>query len=68
MHTTASPLFADESADLTHEVARVVADPEAWLHTPHPSLGGGRPIDLIGTPAEQRLRDLLRAIRHGMLL
>ena len=68
MHQAAAPLFADESADLHHEVARIVADPEVWLHTPNAHLGGESPINLIGTPEEQRLRDLLRAIKHGMLL
>ena len=68
MHKAASTLFADESADLHHEVARIVADPEVWLQTPHTHLGGESPIRLIGTPQEQRLRDLLRAIKHGMLL
>ena len=67
MHKAASTLFADESADLTQEVARIVADPEGWLHTPHAHLGGVSPITLIGTPEEQRLRDLLRAIKHGMV-
>ena len=67
MDKTASTLFADESADLHHEVARIVADPEAWLQTPNTHLGGKSPIHLIGTPQEQRLRDLLRAIKHGML-
>ena len=67
MHKAASPLFADESADLTQEVARSVADPEVWLHTPHAHLGGESPITLIGTPEERRLRDLLRAIKHGMV-
>ena len=67
MHKAASPLFADESADLQQEVARIVADPEVWLHTPHAHLGGESPITLIGTPEEQRLRDLLRAIKHGMV-
>ena len=68
MHQAAATLFADESADLQHEVARIVADPELWLHTPHTRLGGESPITLIGTPEEQRRRDLLRAIKHGMLL
>jgi len=67
MHQAASPLFADESADLHHEVARLVADPEVWLQTPHTHLGGEPPIHRIGTPQEQRWRDLLRAITHGML-
>jgi hypothetical protein len=50
MPKAASTLFADESADLTHEVAQVVADPEAWLHTPNVHLGGEHPIYLLGTP------------------
>ena len=45
-----------------------MADPEVWLQTPNTHLGGESPIHLIGTPQEQRLRDLLRAIKHGMLL
>jgi len=68
MHKAASTLFADESADLHQEVARIVADPAVWLQTPNTHLGGESPINLLGTPQEQRLRDLLRAIKHGMLL
>ena len=49
MHKAASTLFADESADLKHEVARIVADPEVWLHTPHAHLGGESPINLAQT-------------------
>ena len=67
MPKAASLLFADESADLTQEVARIVADPEVWLPMPHAHLGGESPITLIGTPEEQRRRDLLRAIKHGMV-
>ena len=67
MHKAASTLFADEIADLKQEVARIVADPEVWLHTPNAHLGGESPITLIGTPEEQRLRDLIRAIKHGMV-
>lgn len=68
MPQTATPLFTDESADLKHEVAQIIAEPDVWLHTPHAHLGGESPINLLGTPAESRLRDLLRAIKHGMLL
>ena len=68
MPKAAATLFADESADRHHEVARIVADPEVWLQTSNTHLGGERPIHLMGTPAEQRLRDLLRAITHGMVL
>jgi uncharacterized protein (DUF2384 family) len=65
--SSASTLFTDETADLKHEVAQIVADPDAWLYTPNEALGGDSPINLIGTPEEQRLRDLLRAIKHGMV-
>ena len=68
MRKAAATLCADESADLHHEVARIVADPEVWLQTPKTHLGGERPITLLGTPQEPRRRDLLRAIKHGMLL
>lgn len=64
---SAATLFTDEAADLKQEVAQIVADPEVWLHTPNEALGGDSPINLIGTPEEQRLRDLLRAIKHGMV-
>jgi uncharacterized protein (DUF2384 family) len=64
--SSASTLFTDEVADLKREVAQIVADPEVWLHTPHEALGGDSPINLIGTPEAQRLRDLIRAIKHGM--
>ena len=67
MHKAASTFFADESADLTQDVARIVADPEVWRQTPHGHLGGESPITRIGTPEEQRLRDLIRAIKHGMV-
>ena len=68
MHQAAATLFADESADLHHEVARIVADPEVWLQTPNTHLGGESPLNLMGTPQEQRRRDLPRAITHGRLL
>lgn len=67
MHpSVAAALFPDEAADVKQEVAQIVANPEVWLHTPHAALGGDSPMNLIGTPQEQRLRDLLRAIKHGM--
>ncbi len=67
MPNTAPPLFTDESADLTREVAQIIAEPDVWLHTPNAHLGGETPMNLLGTPAESRLRDLVRAIKHGMV-
>lgn len=45
------------------EADALFEDGRAWLHTEHPMLGAQRPIDLIGTPREQQVRDLLRRIR-----
>jgi hypothetical protein len=43
----------------------VVPDWQVWQNTPNPVLGGERPVDLINTPKEQVLQDLLRAAKHG---
>ena len=56
----------DETADLETLMAEVVPDAETWKQTPNPVLGGRRPIDLLRSPQEQVLRDLLRAAKHGM--
>jgi len=56
----------DETADIERLIAEVVPDAEAWKQTPNAVLGGKRPIDLVHTPQEQVLRELLRAAKHGM--
>jgi uncharacterized protein (DUF2384 family) len=66
MPFSASDLFDDELCDIKREVEQIVADPGHWLKTPHDQLGGRKPLDLIGTKDEQQLRDLIRAIKHGM--
>lgn len=57
----------DETADLEKLIDEVVPDPETWKQTPNPVLGGRRPIDLLHSPQEQVLRDLIRAAKHGMV-
>jgi hypothetical protein len=59
-------LFPGEDRDIRREIAKVVDNPEKWLATANDQLGGQKPCDLIGTNREQHLRDLLRAIKHGM--
>jgi uncharacterized protein (DUF2384 family) len=45
----------------------VVQDPDEWLRQPNDQLGGKRPQDFLGSPEKEKLlRDLLRAIKHGM--
>ena len=64
---SASDLFEGEMHDLKAEAGTIVDDPDSWLNTPNDRFAGKKPIDLIGTNKEQRLRDLLRAIKHGMV-
>ena len=64
---SASDLFEGEMHDLKAEVGTIVDDPDGWLNTPNDRFAGKKPIDLIGTNEEQRLRDLIRAIKHGMV-
>jgi hypothetical protein len=52
--------------DIRQEVESIVADPAQWLNTENDQLGGRKPEDLIGTVDEQHLRNLIRAIKHGM--
>lgn len=56
----------DETASLDGLIAEVVHDPEQWKRTPNDVLGGRKPTDLIGTDHEERLRELLRALKVGM--
>ena len=57
----------DETVDLEGLIQEVVPDPEHWKHAPNPVLGGERPIDLLHTPKESILRDMLRAAKQGMV-
>lgn len=55
--------------EFRREIADVVLDPDRWLITPHDLLGGREPIDLLNTgnaEDEQKVRDLIEAIKHGI--
>ena len=56
----------DETVDLEQLIEDVVPDPASWKITPNPVLGGVRPVDLMNTPRERSLRDMLRAAKHAM--
>lgn len=60
-------LLPDEMPDLREEVKRLVADPDLWLDTPHELLGGQTPNEVIMQGDPQRVRDLLRAIKYGVM-
>ncbi len=51
---------------LIEVVSGFVDDPEGWFRTPNIEFEGRRPIDLLGTPDEQRLKDGIEAAKLGM--
>jgi hypothetical protein len=46
-------------------VRDLVAEPDKWLDTENDQLGGEKPRQLMGTPKEPVLRNLLEAIQYG---
>jgi hypothetical protein len=63
----ASTLFDDETADVVHEVGTIIGNPDEWLDEPNDRFEGRPPRALINTDEEQRLRDLIRAVKHGLV-
>lgn len=45
--------------------SELIDQPEKWLDTENDQLSGEKPRNLIGTPKEFALRNLLEAIKHG---
>jgi hypothetical protein len=43
----------------------LLAEPDKWLDTKNDQLGGEKPRDLVGTPKEPVLRNLLEPIKYG---
>jgi hypothetical protein len=57
----------EETDDLTREVDKIVDNPDRWLRTPNDEFGGEAPGNLIGSPHQNLLRDLIQRVKHGML-
>ncbi len=51
---------------LLEDVAGFVDDPESWFRMPNAEFEWRRPIELLGTPDETRLRDRIEAAKLGM--
>ncbi len=65
--TLAAVLLPGEHRDIRVDVQDLLTNANEWLETPNTNYNGRRPMDLIGTPDEQMLRDALRsAIYSGM--
>jgi uncharacterized protein (DUF2384 family) len=60
-------LFPDENPDLRKEIESVIAEPGRWLEEPNSNLSGSRPSDLLQTPLEYLVRELIRRIKHGVI-
>ena len=51
---------------LLEQVGAFVDDPETWFRTPNVVFEGRKPVDLIGTDDEARLRNRIEAAKLGM--
>ena len=60
------PPDPDSTVDIETLMAEVVPDHETWKQIPNAALNGKRPVDLIGTPQEHLLRDMLLAAKYGI--
>ena len=56
----------DETRPIRELIDEVVPEPAAWLDSPNAHMGGGTPREMIDTGRESFVRDLVRAIKHGM--
>ena len=66
MQQQTSDTSPDTRSDLLKDIEDIFADPEAWLNTALIELGGRKPIDLIGTPDEELVRNITESIKHGL--
>jgi len=62
----ADPTTIPIDRSLLEDVAGFVDDPEQWFRTPNAEFEWRRPIELLGTPDETRLRDSIEAAKLGM--
>ena len=50
--------------ELVKEIRDLIPDAERWLNTPNGQLRGHAPSELVGTPEENLVRNLLREIKY----
>jgi len=58
-------LLPGEHSDIRIDVEELLSNAGPWLETPNRNLGGRRPSDLIGTPDELLLREMLRSVVYS---
>jgi len=67
MESSSAELFPDENPDLREEVKTLLPNGAAWIETQNFLFEGRKPSQLLGTPEEFRVRNLIRAIKHGFI-
>ena len=60
-------LLPGEVPNILEELRTVMEQPEEWLQLPCALLGGQRPSELLDTPDEEALRDIVRSLKHGTI-
>ena len=60
------PIETRIDSSLLKELSALVDDPVAWLKTPNVAFEGRKPIDLLGTDDEVRLRNRIGMASQGM--
>jgi hypothetical protein len=61
-----APTIVPIDSGLLEDVEGFVDDPEAWFRRPNAEFQGRRPVDLLGTSDEPRLRNRIEAAKLGM--
>jgi DNA-binding transcriptional ArsR family regulator len=59
-------LTPEHQQSILEELQGLVDDPDDWLRTPNAVFENRRPVDLIDTPDEPRLRNRIQAAKMGM--
>lgn len=62
---TKGELLPGEHEDIHEDVRALLSNADEWMDAPNPRFVMRKPSDLIGTPDEWLLRDLLREITYG---
>ncbi len=62
-----SHIATTQPHDMEREVEEFVANAQEWLDTPNDRFEGRPPRALLHTDEEQRLREILDSIKHGMV-
>jgi hypothetical protein len=61
----AAILMRGEHTDIRIDVQELLTNADEWVATPNSKFAGRCPLDLIGTPDEQLLRDTLRSVIYS---